>query len=440
MNSLALLNELLGLTLIASIALVLILTLRPLLRRTGGPVLAYAAWLLLPLSLIASTLPHAPLQMAVFNVALPDATLVQAAALQSGEPLWRAADAWLLLWLIGTGISLGLMVRLQWRFERSLGLLLPTGEHRVFRADQASSSRHGPLLIGLLRPRIVLPCHFESRYSADEQRLIRAHEHMHLQRGDLLANACAALLQAVFWFNPLVHLAAGRFRLDQELACDELVLRQHPRSRKVYASAILKTQLGAQGLPLACQWHSRHPVHARIVQLSQDQPKRSRRLAAAATLSGLMLAASYGAWAVDTGPGGTGPSAGPDLSGKARFKLAVSISKETGDQAGAKKTTITADLPIEQGKRIVLFPGQSGTLGCAFNFEVQDVRPDGTVMLALPLNCTDVGASDPRLLVHSGEPAKMQIGRRDPGGALYTLIAVVTPWPADVARPGSAVR
>src|SRR5688572_23252859 len=90
-------------------------------------------------------------------------------------------------------------------------------------------SGHGPAVVGWWRSRIVLPEDFRERYSRGERRRVLAHEIAHLRRGDIHAQAFATGLRCLFWFNPLVHYAAGLFRFDQELACDATVLEQFPR-------------------------------------------------------------------------------------------------------------------------------------------------------------------------------------------------------------------
>lgn len=161
----------------------------------------------------------------------------------------------------------------------------------------ACGSFSGPLLIGLLRPKIVLPVDFFTRYDAREQELILAHEAVHLRRHDSAVNLLTALFQVMFWFNPLLHFAARRVRLDQELACDAAVMAQHPGSRSAYAGAILKAALVESSAPLACHWQSRHPLKERILELTRTPPARARRLAARALLSALALGACYTAWA-----------------------------------------------------------------------------------------------------------------------------------------------
>ena len=81
-----------------------------------------------------------------------------------------------------------------------------------------------PALCGLFRPRLVLPLGFAARFSERELRFIFLHELAHLKRLDLPMNWLIAALQIAHWFNPLVWLGFARWRLDRELACDELAL------------------------------------------------------------------------------------------------------------------------------------------------------------------------------------------------------------------------
>jgi beta-lactamase regulating signal transducer with metallopeptidase domain len=84
--------------------------------------------------------------------------------------------------------------------------------------------------------------------------VVLAHERVHLERGDPPVNAALALLTCVNWFNPAAHVMSHWLKIDQELACDARVVAAHPKARKAYAQAMLKTQLAARplapGLPL----------------------------------------------------------------------------------------------------------------------------------------------------------------------------------------------
>ena len=49
------------------------------------------------------------------------------------------------------------------------------------------AGRAGPAAVGLFQPKLVLPTDFAARFTAEERRLIRAHELAHIDRGDLRA-------------------------------------------------------------------------------------------------------------------------------------------------------------------------------------------------------------------------------------------------------------
>ena len=104
-----------------------------------------------------------------------------------------------------------------------------------------SDIHSAPALIGMLRPKILLPRSIESQLALDEIRLVLLHELAHLRRRDVLQKYVLALLTALHWFNPLLWLANSCIAADREFACDEAVLRitsrQHGRD---YGRILLK--------------------------------------------------------------------------------------------------------------------------------------------------------------------------------------------------------
>jgi hypothetical protein len=135
-------------------------------------------------------------------------------------------------------------------------------------------------------------------------------------RHDALVNGVITLAQCLSWFNPLVHLAAFYARLDQELACDDDVMRRFPDDRRTYAEAMLKSHLATAPAPLGCQWPSRsvHPLEERIAMLSKPRPGKLWRLAGAALVAGLCLATAYVASARE-GAQQSAPGAGAASTG-----------------------------------------------------------------------------------------------------------------------------
>ena len=81
-----------------------------------------------------------------------------------------------------------------------------------------------PALLGMWRPRLLLPVGFTGRHDQQETRFVMLHELAHLKRCDVPLNWLVTWLQIVHWFNPLVWLAFSRWRADRELACDAMAI------------------------------------------------------------------------------------------------------------------------------------------------------------------------------------------------------------------------
>ena len=94
-----------------------------------------------------------------------------------------------------------------------------------------------PLLVGILRPAIVIPATTLSRLDASERAIVLGHELAHLRRGDLVWGLVAAIVRAVFFFHPLIRPAERRMKLAHEIAADELAITQQRHEPVSYAKA-----------------------------------------------------------------------------------------------------------------------------------------------------------------------------------------------------------
>jgi bla regulator protein blaR1 len=150
--------------------------------------------------------------------------------------------------------------------------------HRVTRAARAASTvTSGPLLdtirrleghtprirllssnlaiepgvFGIVRPELMWPAGIEDRLSDEQIEAILAHEVAHVRRRDNLAALIHMLVEAVFWFHPLVWWIGARLVDERERACDEDVVRLGT-APEVYAESILKTCQFYIESPLVC--------------------------------------------------------------------------------------------------------------------------------------------------------------------------------------------
>ncbi|QGZ93326.1 M56 family metallopeptidase [Terricaulis silvestris] len=300
-----LLGLLMRLVLVVSAAIALVLALRIPMRAAFGARVAYALWLLVPIAAIAAVMPAR-------LVLIDAAPLVSSAIVEQGAPTATVAtppadamssaatfaisrlDAYIIaLWALGFAFSLAVLALGQHRFLRRLGARRAANGVRIAATDSA-----GPAVVGVFVPRIVVPVDFEARYTPAERELVLEHERAHIRAGDVQVNALAALLQCVFWFNPLAYVARAALRIDQELACDERVMQRHGSARRAYAEAMLKTQLAASAVPLGCAWPpvGAQPLKQRITALGRPRVAATRRAFGGALCLAATLVVALTAW------------------------------------------------------------------------------------------------------------------------------------------------
>jgi beta-lactamase regulating signal transducer with metallopeptidase domain len=353
-----LLRSLLALTLASSGAVLLALVVRRPIQHLLGAATACAMWLSIPAAMLAVLLPHMRSAASGFLPASPPVSVVGSVLQGSLVLLPGAADslAWAAYaWMAGAVVLVCCVIGLQRAFVKSLGRL--SGSGRVLHAEGTAGC---PAVMGILRPKLILPADFRLRYTRLERRLILAHERAHLRRGDTVWNALAALLSCVFWFNPLSYLAAACFRVDQELACDAAVMQRYPSSRRTYAAAMLKTQLADVTAPAGCSWSSVAHLRARLRMLGRALPGHARQAWGRIIVALTCMAAGYTAWAAQ-------PAAPPEAAAAGTAKTAAASPDDPGVVAIHPITLEVDDQelqflagPVEYYADTVYMPNASG--------------------------------------------------------------------------------
>ena len=150
-----------------------------------------------------------------------------------------AASAWpLWIWAAGSTLLLGRLVgsRLAFRFLKPRHPVTDPGARAAVAQLAARLGLRrkvqlaeleglwGPVAHGLLRPGIILPAGFTSRFNETQQRSMLAHELAHLAAGDPFWNEAAHLIVSLLWWHPLAWLARRQLRAVTETAADEASL------------------------------------------------------------------------------------------------------------------------------------------------------------------------------------------------------------------------
>ena len=152
-------------------------------------------------------------------------------AAEAAPPAFSPASLIPLVWGLGIAAMLLYAAVSYFRLSRQVRLSAPAGK-RVYRCDTIST----PFILGIVNPKIFLPSDLDERTAVS----VLAHEQAHLRRGDHLWKPLGYVLLSIYWFNPLCWVAYFLFCRDVEQACDEAVIASmNPQQKKDYSAALL---------------------------------------------------------------------------------------------------------------------------------------------------------------------------------------------------------
>ncbi len=108
-----------------------------------------------------------------------------------------------------------------------------------------------PGIFGVFRTVLIWPERLSERLDDEHIAAILMHELMHVRRRDNLTAALHMLVEAAFWFHPMVWWMGARMVEERERACDEAVVEMGSRPG-IYAESLLKAVRFCVESPLAC--------------------------------------------------------------------------------------------------------------------------------------------------------------------------------------------
>ena len=178
---------------------------------------------------------------------------------KSGVPLAAIAGT---VWAAGILTAFGVWLVRWRRVSKAVRAGAPIVSGRTYDAFQALSpttvlplvaadTSLEPGVFGILRPVLLWPREIDVRLDDAQVHAVLAHELAHVRRRDNLTAAMHMLVEAIFWFHPLVWWIGARLVDERERACDEEVVRLG-NDPDVYAESILKTCQFFVESPLTC--------------------------------------------------------------------------------------------------------------------------------------------------------------------------------------------
>ncbi|WP_367344951.1 M56 family metallopeptidase [Stenotrophomonas bentonitica] len=157
-------------------------------------------------------------------------------ALHAIALLWLLGTTWRLLQLL-RGAQLANTLHRTARVAPTLNALLGRQLPRNTTIAE-SDTAPGPMVVGLLSPRILIPTHLTTTLTPTALRDLLLHEAAHINRNDLWIAAAQRAVLAVYWWSPCMRLLSKRLDLAREIACDTRAATQS-HSGRTYADSLL---------------------------------------------------------------------------------------------------------------------------------------------------------------------------------------------------------
>ncbi len=209
----------------------------------------------------------------------------------------------------------------------------------VVRSDRTTI----PLAWGILRPVILLPAESD-QWTVERTRIVLSHELAHVKRRDCVTQVLAQIACALYWFHPLIWLAARQLRKEREQACDDQVLSLGNRA-SAYADHLVELAKSLRPAkrcwPVAVAMAQPHELETRVLALLDPQRRRERMTRMGAILCAVAAAAFILPLSTLRAPAqertGIGGSV-YDASGAAVPEATVTVSNL---DTGSEDTTVT---------------------------------------------------------------------------------------------------
>jgi beta-lactamase regulating signal transducer with metallopeptidase domain len=122
-----------------------------------------------------------------------------------------------------------------WR-QRLAELCRTAGVRSVVRAGETAAVVV-PLVVGWLKPVILLPLGVLAQLPAGQVEAVLLHELAHIRRHDFLVNLLQSVVETLFFYHPAVRSISRRIREERERVCDDLSV-EWCRNPVVYAEAL----------------------------------------------------------------------------------------------------------------------------------------------------------------------------------------------------------
>ncbi|MEM7038328.1 MAG: M56 family metallopeptidase, partial [Bacteroidota bacterium] len=144
-----------------------------------------------------------------------------------------------------------------------------------------------PMVIGSMKPVVLLPLGMLGGLSAEQIECILAHELAHVRRWDYLVNMAQSIVEILLFFHPAVWIVSKFVREERENCCDATVIALK-HNKLVYARALLSLEAMRAGQPALAMAANGGSLFRRIKRITGAPEAGEKRPWSRGTLVGMV--------------------------------------------------------------------------------------------------------------------------------------------------------
>ena len=152
-----------------------------------------------------------------------------------------------------------------------------------------------PMVIGCLRPVVLVPLSALTGLSEEQLTAILAHELAHIRRHDFLINILQRCVESLLFYHPGVWWLSARIRVEREHCCDDVAIRVCG-DRRIYVQALIELERKRQTVPALSVAAAGGSMSQRVHRILGIRTSTSDWQSAAATLAFALVWLVVGAW------------------------------------------------------------------------------------------------------------------------------------------------
>lgn len=222
-----------------------------------------------------------------FSIAVDDTAMLLPVVKRVASPLTSAAvisevsspTQWL-LFAIWAPVCALLLQRLLLGWLESRALVRFSMPCNAVAPIQVRSSDRiaAPCVVGVVNPVLLLPEPLLSSLTQSQFEAVMAHELGHVRRNDNFIAYVQSVVQALFWFHPLVWLIGAKLSREREYACDEAAIAegQQPLAYAANLLEVCKQSVSSARIGVAYATGAHLVERVRVIMTAQSSMQRSK--------------------------------------------------------------------------------------------------------------------------------------------------------------------